>query len=265
MYNSSRFSRGPPPTSVGYRSVTYNEDKNIVVDGETYLFFRLYDSQYVNTLDLHNILKGFIVLGDVNDITVNHVSFGFSLEDEFWGLSVEKGDGINKYLNKENCLNLETNPYMIKCDPDKSIQTTYALKVKKEEFDKALQLTEKYVNDESMVYSKMDFVKIGGNEVIRRLFYSEKQQDIQSMERKKNSFINNPNEKKFHCASFISYILINSVDNIYKFFEEKGLDYDKIAPSDISRLPGVKKIFSSSWSDYDAAAQQFMEFYKKLL
>lgn len=247
-----------------YRTVTYNEEKNIVINGETYLFFRNYKGEYTNPLDIHSIFKGLIFWGDVNDIDTDHVSLGFSLEDDFWGFTLQKGDGINKYLNREYCLDIEKNRYMIRCNPDESIQTVYALKVKKKEFDKALLLTEKIVNDEDAVYSMKRVLEVGGSEIVRRLFYSKKQKDIQNREGKKESFINEPDEKEFHCSSFIAYVLINSVDSIRNFFEEKGLDYDKITPSDISRIPGVKEIFSSTWSDYDNAAQQFMEFYKKL-
>ena len=84
------------------------------------------------------------------------------------------------------------------------------------------------------------------------------------MKSKNNAFINDPNEKDFHCASFIAHILINSVETVRLFFEERKLDYKKITPSDITQIPGIKKIFSSTWLDYNKAAEQFIDFYMKL-
>lgn len=54
--------------------ITYNEDKNIVIDDKTFLFIRTYDPHYNNPLCKHNILKGLINLAEVNDVAASHVS-----------------------------------------------------------------------------------------------------------------------------------------------------------------------------------------------
>ena len=77
-----------PEAESEYKSIIYNEQKNIVTEGETFLFFRTYDSYYNNPLDICNILKVFITFADVNQITANHVTLGFSLEDNFFGLAL---------------------------------------------------------------------------------------------------------------------------------------------------------------------------------
>ncbi|MBO5124473.1 MAG: hypothetical protein J6C11_05015 [Spirochaetaceae bacterium] len=69
----------------------------------------------------------------------------------------------------------------------------------------------------------------------------------------------NHDEKEFQCASFVAYILINSVENVRKFFEDRGLDYKQMTPSDITQIPGIQELFSSTWVDYNKAAEQFME------
>lgn len=43
-------------------AITYNEDKNITIDGETFLFIRTYNPHYNNPLSIENILKGLINL-----------------------------------------------------------------------------------------------------------------------------------------------------------------------------------------------------------
>ena len=42
------------------------------------------------------------------------------------------------------------------------------------------------------------------------------------------------------------------------FFEERGLDYNKITPSDIAEIPGVQKLFTSTWDNYDIEAKKYI-------
>lgn len=239
--------------------LTYNEDKNVVIDDKTFLFIRTYDPHYNNPLYKQNILKGLINLVAVNDVAASHVSLGFSLEDDFWGLTSNKGDGINKNLTREQCTDTTTNPYMEKCDMEKSWQTTYALLVTKEEFDKALKLTEKYANDPKMKYSVKKILQISGFELKRRFFTAKENRNIKTLKPRKGSFINNKDEKEFHCASFVAYVLINSVENIKDFFDSRELNYNQLSPSDITQIPGIHELFSSIWGDYNKVAEKFIE------
>ena len=239
-------------------TITYNEDKNVVIDGKTFLFVRTYDPHYNNPLCIENILKGLINLVEVNDTVASHVALGFSLEDDFWGLTIKKGEGINQNLTPEHCTDSSNNPYMQKCDMEKSWQTTYALTVTKDEFDTARKITERYANDPEMRYTVGANLKIAGFELKRRFFTPKEKRSIKTLE-PQESPPSNHDEKEFQCASFVTYILINSVENVRKFFEDRGLDYKQMTPSDITQIPGIQELFSSTWVDYNKAAEQFME------
>ena len=70
--------------------------------------------------------------------------------------------------------------------------------------------------------------------------------------------MNDHDEKEFHCASFVVYILINSVEDVRDFFETRGLNYTQMTPSDLTQIPGVQKLFSSTWIDYNKTMEQFI-------
>ena len=238
-------------------TITYNTDKNVVIDGKTFLFVRTYDPHYNNPICIENILKGLINLAEVNDTVASHVALGFSLEDDFWGLTINEGDGINRNLTPEHCTDTSNNPYMRKCDMEKSWQTTYALTVTKDEFDTARKITERYANDPEMRYTVGANLKIAGFELKRRFFTPKEKRSIKTLEPQESPPPNH-DEKEFQCASFVAYILINSVENVRKFFEDRGVDYKQMTPSDITQIPGVMELFSSTWTDYHNASEQFI-------
>lgn len=163
-------------------TITYNEDKNVVIDGKTFLFVRTYNPHYNNPLCIENILKGLINLVEVNDTVASHVALGFSLEDDFWGLTIKKGEGINQNLTPEHCTDSSNNLYMQKCDMEKSWQTTYALTVTKDEFDTARKITERYANDPEMRYTVGANLKIAGFELKRRFFTPKEKRSIKTLE-----------------------------------------------------------------------------------
>lgn len=240
-------------------TITYNEDKNVVIDGKTFLFVRTYNPHYNNPFCIENILKGLINLVEVNDMVASHVALGFSLEDDFWGLTINKGDGVNQNLTPERCTAPSNNPYMQKCNIEESWQTTYALTVTKDEFDKALRMMEKYANDPYMRYTAGANLKISGFELKRRFLTAKEKRNINTLENPGKAPPLNHDEKEFQCASFVAYILINSVENVRNFFEDRGLDYKQMTPSDITQIPGVQELFSSTWADYNKAAERFVE------
>lgn len=147
---------------------------------------------------------------------------------------------------------------MQKCNIEKSWQTTYALKVTKEEFDTALKITEQYANDSQIRYAVKKTVKIAGYELKRRFFTAKEKRNIKTLEMKNSPPVNDHDEKEFHCASFVVYILINSVEDVRDFFETRGLNYTQMTPSDLTQIPGVQKLFSSTWIDYNKTMEQFI-------
>ena len=240
-------------------SVYVNPQKNIVQDGNTFLFFRLYEPIYNRSLCIENILKKLINSVEVNGIVASHSAIGFSLEDEFVGITSSEGTAKSKNLGIERCTDIQSNEYMSKCNPELSFQTTYSLEVTVEEFDKALAMVNQFMNDPEVQYSQSLCFAIAGYELKRRYFTPKEERNIKTMPPKDRPLINDEDQKDFNCSSIVAYILINSVESVRIFFEERGLNYEHIIPSDIAEIPGVKKLFTSTWEDYDTSAAEFMK------
>ena len=77
--------------------VPFNPEKNIVLDnGDTFIFFRLYNPKYDKALCLESIFKALINLVEVNGIVASHCSIGFSLEDVFLSVTSSEEEGTEK-------------------------------------------------------------------------------------------------------------------------------------------------------------------------
>lgn len=235
-----------------------NLEKNFLDNGKTYIFIRIYNPTYKQTFSSANFLKQLIKLIDVNQKEAYHCAIGFSLEDEFLGITSSNQEGKN-YLKLESCTNISNNEYMAKCDPIKSTQTTYALEVTTEEFQKALKLINQYINNKEAYYSLALNFSYAGKQFSRKFFTSKEKQNIKNMKIKKKGFNEEKEEESFVCSSFIAYILQNSVKAIEDFFQERQIDYNYILPSDLTQLPKIKELFSSNWQDYDLAAQKYIQ------
>lgn len=224
-------------------------------ENNKYIFIRLYYPIYNNPICIENTLKNLISFVDTNPIKYSHASIGFDLNDNFVGLTTAG----KRDFKIEHCTEIETNPYMAKCNPEKSIQTTYAIKVTPEEFIKAKKLTE-LLYYENIKYSISLNFSIGFFEFKRKFFTSNNNQKFENLNSlTKNTKLNNFEESKFVCSNLVAYILVNSVDSIRSFFEEHKLDYNLIIPSDIPCFPGIIKLFSSSWKDYNKTALEFVK------
>lgn len=246
--------------------VPFNPEKNIVLDdGDTFIFFRLYNPKYERALCLESFFKVMINLVEVNGIVASHSSIGFSLEDAFLSVTSSKEIGTKKNFSVERCTNIASNVYMSKCNPTKSLQTTYSLKVAQNEFNKAKELTYTLLNDPRTAYSIGMNFKIAPWELKRRFLTSKKKRNINTLKVVERPLINDEDKRDFNCSSIVAYILINSVEDVRSFFEERGLDYNKITPSDIAEIPGVQILFTSTWDDYDIYAEKYMsENWKKI-
>lgn len=61
----------------------------------------------------------------------------------------------------------------------------------------------------------------------------------------------------FVCSTFVAWVLYNSVDSIHQWFDDHKIDYEYITPSDLSQIEGVEFLFSSTWTEFDEAAEEF--------
>ena len=228
-----------------------------------YIFIRLYDPNYSDPLYIANLLQGGIALTEVNPESVSHASIGFDLSDYFFGLT----SGGRYNLKIERCTDVASNDYMKKCDPEKSIQSTYAIAVTQEEYEKAYNLILKNLNNKQLKYAAVQNVKIAGYSVRRKFFTESEQQQLGSeqLEDKlydaKKTFKENVKtpftDKRFVCSSFVAWVLYNSVDRVRQMFDVHKTNYKYITPSDLPHIDGVEFLFSSTWVDFDNAAKEF--------
>ena len=223
-------------------------------EDEKYIFLRFYVPDYNNPLCIENTLKNLIQFVDVNPIKYSHVAIGFDLNDKFLGLTTAG----SRDLKIEQCTNIKANPYMKKCNPKKSIQTTYAIKVNDYEYNKAKAIAQ-YFYDENIEYSISKNFTIGLFEIKRKFYTSKEQQVISNIFLKMEHVESREIQESFMCSSFVSYVLINSVEKIKVFFEQMNLDYNLIMPSDLVSVPYMKKLFSSTWNDYIVSAKAFVK------
>ena len=230
-----------------------------------YIFFRLYNPEYNNPLYIANILKGGLKATQIDDTpNVSHASLNFTLNDDFYGLSL----GGKYQLTAESCENPKSNKYMKNCDAKRSEQITYALKVTPEEFENAKHFTEFYANYTKLKYKSSLNFGMALFSIKRKYFTKEEKQRFGSVtysKKAKNRHISLENEqnleKNFVCSTFVGYVLYNNVDEVAAFFDEKDIKYSYLNVADIAEIPGVVPLFYSTWADYDKAALAFVEKY----
>ncbi len=245
------------PKNLRNMDIIYNKNlSNLGTDDIYYIFIRLYYPHYKNTIGLVHFFNKLIIWTDVNQNKFTHIAIGFDLNDNFIGLTTH--NKLN--LEFEHCTNISTNKYMKKCNPKTSYQTTYTIKVSKEEYEKAKQLTEFFVYSNT-IYSMPQTIPIVFFELKRKFFTEQENQKLKNINSKKNKKNKDEDEVplEFVCSNFVAYILINSVDSIKVFFEENNLDYKYIIPSDIPYFPGTTKLFSSNWNNYTKAALAYVK------
>lgn len=236
------------------------------IEGDTrYIFFRLYNPAYKNPLYIANMLKGGISItrtGDVPD--VSHASINFSLDDNYIGLTLTG----EPQLSPEECNVPQSNEYMKACDPEKSEQITYALKVTEEEYEKTKSFVNHYVSTSDIKYATSLNFKIALFSIKRKFFTPKERQQFGSLiypDDSKNQKVSLENSDDlphdFVCSTFLGYVLYNNVESVSNFFDEHNIKYEYLNVSDISTIPGITPLFYSNWDNYLEAAKAFVKEY----
>ncbi len=239
-------------------SLHYLIEENLTLDPPSknyqYIFLRLYDPKYSDPLYIGNLLKAGIAITEVGETALSHASINTNLSDYYYGLTT----GGKFKLDIESCTNIADQKFMGKCNPTTSTQITYALKVTKEEAAKIKKDLETYIVNPKLGYDTFQNFKIGFYEIGRKFFTPKKHRGL-----KKNylPFVRKKDVKNFVCSTFISYVLINNVPSIAQWFESHHIDYNYIGVSDLAQIPGMVRIFSSTWENYTLAANEFAKSY----
>lgn len=235
-----------------------SEELKQALTQDHWIFIRLYQPYYDNPLCIENVLSKCIQFVDVNPDYSSHSAIGFSLDDGFYGLT-SSNSGHNLYL--ESCTNSGDNEYMKKCNIYKSVEITYALKVTEEEYKKAKNLVESYYDDTRTCYNINQNVKIAWKAVDRKFFSPKDKQQFGAKPFATSEQTFCEDKYDFVCSSFIAYVLANSVESVHDFFVEKQIDSNYVMPSDLAYIPGVIKLFKTTWVDYNIGAKNVAQTY----
>ncbi|MCI5696743.1 MAG: hypothetical protein MR349_06135 [Spirochaetia bacterium] len=235
-----------------------SEELKQALTQDHWIFIRLYQPYYDNPLCIENVLSKCIQFVDVNPDYSSHSAIGFSLDDGFYGLT-SSNSGHNLYL--ESCTNSGDNEYMKKCNIYKSVEITYALKVTEEEYKKAKNLVESYYDDTRTCYNINQNVKIAWKAVDRKFFSPKDKQQFAAKPFATSEQTFCEDKYDFVCSSFVAYVLANSVESVHDFFVEKQIDSNYVMPSDLAYIPGVIKLFKTTWVDYNIGAKNVAQTY----
>ena len=230
-----------------------------------YIFFRLYNPAYKNPLYIANMLKGGISITKTENVPdLSHASINFSLEDNYYGLTL----GGEHQLAEEECALPQNNKYMKNCDPEKSEQITYALKVSEEEYEKAKNFVEHYVNSTDIKYASSLNFKIALFSIKKKFFTPKDHQQFGTViypddadNKKVNLDEDEDLQNNFVCSTFVGYVLYNNVESVSEFFDNNNIKYEYLNVTDISLIPGIVPLFYSNWDNYLDAAYAFVEEY----
>lgn len=230
-----------------------------------YIFFRLYNPSYKNPLYIANVLKNGLSLTKTEDVPdLSHAAINFTLDDNYYGLTL----GGQYQLAEEECTIPQNNKYMKNCNPEKSEQITYALKVSEEEYEKAKIFVEHYANSTDIKYASSLNFKLALFSIKRKFFTPKDHKQFgtviypDKVDNKKVD-IDNDNEiqNNFVCSTFIGYVLYNNVESVSNYFDENNIKYEYLNVTDISLIPGMTPLFYSNWDTYIEAAHAFVEEY----
>lgn len=230
-----------------------------VPEPSKYIFIRLYDLSYNNPLNPANFLRFCVETTEISDTIASHAAIGFSLKDEFYGLT----SGGEHQLAIESCTDTKSNKFMKKCDPENSIQYTYALKVTEKEYEAVKRFVEDYANSTEVKYDVWQNFSMASFSTKRKFFTDEDKQqfgtvDYPDKEENPKTKIDNW-ETHFVCSTFVAYTLVVNILSIRDWFEENEIDYRFVNVTDLIKIPGVVHLFSSTFEEYNNGAQAFAE------
>ncbi len=225
-------------------------------DGDYYIFLRLYNPKYKKA-SLSGFLQNCLETMEFNDVTGSHLAIGFDLTDNFYGLTLY----AKPNFKLEECENVKSNEYMKTCDPELSVQSLFAYKTTKDEYEKAKDIVEKCIETGCMTYAADKNFAIAWDTVWRKASSDKKSKHKLHIRKKRKIQLNNElvfdKKHKFVCSSAIGFILDESVASIHDYFEENDIDYEFMLPTDYANIPGLEPLFTSRWKDFNESAAKF--------
>ncbi|MCR5063339.1 MAG: hypothetical protein K6A89_08665 [Treponema sp.] len=239
-------------------------DENTEQQPYKYIFIRLYNPVYSNPFYIANILKGGIKATLINkEDDYSHSAINFTLDDDFYGLT----SGGKYQLARESCVRPKENKYMKHGNPKKSTQVVYAMKVTEEEYEFVREYVKVYHESPSVRYNVFLNFQIGFFTINRKFFTAKEKKQFGNLKYPKTTYSKKKQqeylyvENNFICSTFLAFVLENCIPKVRSWFEEKNINYRFVNVPDLMYIPGMTRLFSSTWSDYDEAVRQFVEEY----
>ena len=238
--------------------LSYQERESSFSSKDSYIFLRLYNPHYT-VLSSGAILQAGLNSVDTNSFKGTHIAIGLDLTDNFYGLTLY----AEPNFKAEKCSDVTTNEYMMTCDPATSLQTTFALKVTREEFNSISFMVKNYLKKENLFYDVSRNFPIAADTIHRKVSFTHKTQRTykRAMKEKqlKKAFNikDEGNSRKFVCSTLIGHILDSCVPEIHQYFIQNNLDFNFMTPSDITQIPGCQPLFTSTWSEYISTSLLF--------
>ena len=214
-------------------------------DTDSYVFFRLYNPKYIKP-SVGAVLQSCLNSVDTNEFTGSHISIGFDLSDNFYGLTL----WARPNFKIEQCTNLSTNEYMVTCDERYSLQTTFAMKVTQSEYNNLKTFVEKLSERDCLKYDSGKNFEIAFDTVYRLSSKGNRsgrtyRQRIKRIKNNKGEF-NFDRKYKFVCSTALGFILDKTVANVHDYFIENDIDYNFLLPTDFAKMDGMQVLFTSS-------------------
>ena len=230
---------------------------------QRFIFLRLYNPVYKRAFSSGSILQAGINIVEVNDINASHASIGFSLKDDFYGLTLFS----RPQFKVEHCMEPRKNEYMRQCKITKSIQTVLGLKVTEEEYQNVLDMVSDFLINQNVVYDvsknfQMALYTTGRK--VNSMMTGKKSKPCPYAEGAeiaphKIEELDLNKQYKFVCSTLISYILYNCVNSYRNYIDLNGLEWNNIGPSDFINFSEFKVMFSSTWIKYNRAAEKYLD------
>jgi hypothetical protein len=227
-----------------------------------YVFIRLYDPVYKG-LNAANLLKRGIAITEVNKIDASHATININLKDKFYGLTGMK-DKDEQDFAIEQVTNVKTNSYMESCDPSKSTCRVYCIKCNEQEYAKTKAMIMKLYRSNSISYDVPENFIMALRSIKRKFFTPKNKRiigresiEIMSYESAKKDSTKIPH--KFVCSTLVAYILYSNIQKVQNWFNKHNVEYEKITPSDLSAIRGMKYCFNCKWIDYNTTVKKFVE------
>lgn len=225
-----------------------------------FIFLRLLTNEYRSENGITKIWKKMIESQGVapDGMNYNHAEINTDLNDVFVGLTAW-GDNATKL---ETIMAISDHPYLYKMDPDKAICSVFALPVSAVDRKNCRYLLDFAISGEKkFVFYVPDIINMPSAHSYNERRW-KKIGEVPWIEGNEQELVL-PAEKYFDdvsyiCSGFVAYVLKQSVKSVRNQFYIDETNIHAFTVSDLLRLPGIQKLFTCTYNDYEQACRSYV-------